>query len=74
MIRELALAQRLLRQKRTGANKLYSLHAPEVECISKGKAHKRYEFGVKVGWWLVSRSRSSSPRMHCRADPTMATP
>mgnify|MGYP001818664178 CR=1 len=30
-------------------NKLYSLHAPEVECISKGKAHKRYEFGVKVG-------------------------
>jgi len=32
-------------------SKLYleSLHAPEVECISKGKAHKRYEFGVKVG-------------------------
>jgi IS5 family transposase len=27
---------------------LYSLHAPEVECISKGKAHKKYEFGVKV--------------------------
>ena len=33
----------------TGANKLYSLHAPKVECVSKGKAHKRYEFGVKVG-------------------------
>ena len=29
-------------------NKLYSLHAPEVECISKGKAHKPYEFGVKA--------------------------
>ena len=28
--------------------KLYSVHAPEVECISKGKAHKRYEFGCKV--------------------------
>ena len=27
---------------------LYSLHAPEVECIGKGKAHKPYEFGVKV--------------------------
>jgi IS5 family transposase len=27
---------------------LYSLHAPEVECIAKGKAHKRYEFGCKV--------------------------
>ncbi len=29
--------------------KLYALHEPEVDCISKGKAHKRYEFGVKVG-------------------------
>jgi IS5 family transposase len=28
--------------------KLYSLHAPEVECIGKGKAHRPYEFGVKV--------------------------
>ena len=30
-------------------DKLYALHEPEVDCISKGKAHKRYEFGVKVG-------------------------
>lgn len=29
-------------------NKLYRLHAPEVVCISKGIAHKRYEFGCKV--------------------------
>jgi IS5 family transposase len=29
--------------------KLYSWHAPEVECISKGKSHNPYEFGVKVG-------------------------
>lgn len=29
-------------------NKLYALHAPEVECISKGKARTPYEFGVKV--------------------------
>ncbi|MCY7288882.1 MAG: hypothetical protein LH624_11695, partial [Cryobacterium sp.] len=29
-------------------NKLYALHAPEVECISKGKARNPYEFGVKV--------------------------
>ena len=28
--------------------KLYSWHAPEVECLAKGKTHKRYEFGVKV--------------------------
>ena len=29
-------------------DKLYVLHAPEVECISKGKARTPYEFGVKV--------------------------
>jgi transposase, IS5 family len=44
----LALAQRILTQKREDKNKVYSVHAPEVECISKGKAHKRYEFGVKA--------------------------
>jgi transposase, IS5 family len=40
--------QRLLTQQKTDKNKLYSIHAPEVECIAKGKANKRYEFGVKV--------------------------
>lgn len=45
----LAIANQLLAQQRTSKNKIYSLHAPEVECISKGKTHKRYEFGVKVG-------------------------
>jgi len=44
----MALTQRLLQQQRHDKNKLYSLHAPEVECLAKGKAHKRYEFGVKV--------------------------
>jgi IS5 family transposase len=34
---------------RSAANSnVYSLHAPEVECIGKGKPHKPYEFGVKV--------------------------
>ena len=41
-------ARRILNQKRTDTNKIYSWHAPEVECISKGKAHKPYEFGCKV--------------------------
>jgi IS5 family transposase len=45
----LSQAHRLLFQKkRQEAPKIYSLHAPEVECIAKGKAHKPYEFGVKV--------------------------
>lgn len=41
-------SERLLKQEKETPNKLYSLHAPEVECIAKGKAHKRYEFGCKV--------------------------
>jgi|TARA_B110000211_G_scaffold234699_1_gene305698 IS5 family transposase len=41
-------AQRLLKQTKKSNNKLYSLHEPHVDCISKGKAHKRYEFGVKA--------------------------
>jgi IS5 family transposase len=49
----LAKAQRLMTQtkhrKSKGMPKLYSWHAPETECISKGKARTPYEFGVKVG-------------------------
>jgi IS5 family transposase len=44
----LLLAHRLLKQEKHDKNKLYSIHEPEVECISKGKAHQRYEFGAKV--------------------------
>jgi len=43
-----ALVNRLLAQKPKDRRKLYSLHEPAVDCISKGKAHKRYEFGTKV--------------------------
>ncbi len=39
---------RILTQKIKDKNKLYAPHAPEVECISKGKARNPYEFGVKV--------------------------
>ena len=35
---------------------LYSVHAPEVECISRGKAYRRYEFGVKVSIAVTNRS------------------
>ena len=42
-------ARRVRDQKpRQRGPKIYSLHAPEVECIGKGKAHRPYEFGVKV--------------------------
>jgi len=46
---ELSLASSVRRQKKhQDAPKVYSLHASEVECIAKGKAHKSYEFGCKV--------------------------
>src|SRR6059036_3273748 len=48
-IKLLALARRVReQQQRQRGPKVYSLHAPEVECIGKGKAHRPYEFGVKV--------------------------
>jgi len=53
---ELSLARRLLTQEKHSKNKLYSLHAPEVECLCKGKAHKRYEFGVKASITVTNRS------------------
>ncbi len=44
----LSRVNRILTQQRKDKNKLYALHAPEVECISKGKTRTPYEFGVKV--------------------------
>jgi IS5 family transposase len=52
----MALTKRLLDQQRHDKMKLYALHAPEVECIAKGKAHKRYEFGVKASIATTNRS------------------
>ena len=41
-------AQRIYQQRTKDKNKLYAMHAPEVECIGKGKARQPYEFWVKV--------------------------
>jgi IS5 family transposase len=48
IIARLALVSQLLHQQPKGADKIYALHEPEVDCISKGKARVRYEFGCKV--------------------------
>jgi hypothetical protein len=42
------IIQKVLAQKKTDSNKIYSLHQSHVQCISKGKEHKKYEFGSKV--------------------------
>lgn len=41
-------AKKIHQQQKNDTDKIYSWHAPEVECIAKGKAHKPYEFGCKV--------------------------
>lgn len=51
---KLELAEKILTQSKDSKNKIYSIHSPEVECISKGKAHKRYEFGCKVSMVTTS--------------------
>ena len=48
IIAKLALVSQLLHQQPKGGDKIYALHEPEVDCISKGKARVRYEFGCKV--------------------------
>lgn len=55
LARELQMAKRLLSQQRHDTNKLYSLHEPHVACISKGKAHKKYEFGNKVSFCVTNK-------------------
>ena len=70
----LALARRLYRQKRHDKGKFYSVHAPEVECISKGKAHKRYEFGSKVALAVSSKGGWVLAAQALEGNPTTATP
>jgi transposase, IS5 family len=38
----------IVHQKKSDKNKVYSVHEPDVQCLSKGKEHKKYEFGCKV--------------------------
>ena len=51
----LETSRRIFTQQRQDKHKVYSVHEPDVECISKGKAHKRYEFGSKVSVATTSR-------------------
>ncbi len=55
LVEVIGLVNRLLAQKPKDKKKLYSLHEPAVDCISKGKAHKRYEFGTEVSVATTNR-------------------
>jgi len=53
---ELLLYQKILDQKKQDKNKVYSTHKPYTSCIAKGKAHKQYEFGNKIGIMINPKS------------------
>ena len=52
----LALAKKIHAQKRGDSEKIYSVHEPQVQCIAKGKAGKKYEFGNKVSLAVTSKN------------------
>ena len=49
----LALYEKVLNQKRQDSNKVYSLHEPHVKCYTKGKEHKKFEFGSKASFLVT---------------------
>jgi IS5 family transposase len=53
---DLALFQKVLSQKKDDSNKIYSLHEPQVKCFSKGKEHKKYEFGSKASFLITQKT------------------
>jgi transposase, IS5 family len=65
----LARVEQIYTQQKDSRHKCYSVHAPEVECIAKGKPHKRYEFGCKVvlvttsnpNWIVAIAARHRNP-------------
>jgi len=54
--RMLELAKRIHSQSKHDSGKVYSVHEPEVQCIAKGKAGKKYEFGNKVSLAVTSKN------------------
>lgn len=70
-LRPLWLGTRVMtQQRRDPLPKIYSLHAPEIECIGKGKAHKPYEFGVKVSTaTTLNRCKGGQFAVHAKALP-----
>jgi len=67
----LSRASQIRRQKqRQRGPKLYSWHAPETECIGKGKARAPYEFGVKVSLTTTNkRAKGGQFILHAKALP-----
>lgn len=73
-------AKHIHRQQKQDSGKCYSVHAPEVECIAKGKVHQRYEFGCKVAvvttahtnWIVAIEAHHGNPYDGATLKPALA--
>ena len=53
---QISIFKKVLLQTKDSKNKIYSLHEPEVYCMNKGKAHKKYEYGCKASIVLTQNT------------------
>ena len=67
--RTMLLSELVLTQEKHTKGKVYSLHAPEAECIAKGKAHQPYEFGVKTSLATTAHGGFVLGAMSCPGNP-----
>jgi len=54
--KQIEIFNKILKQKKEDKDKIYSIHEPEAYCISKGKEHKKYEFGAKASIVITKNS------------------
>ena len=65
----ITIFEKVLAQKKDDREKIYSLHALEVACIAKGKAHKKYEFGSKVSFSTAQKSNVIVAAVNFKGNP-----
>ena len=67
--KELELYKKAIGQKKDDRDKVYSLHEPQVSCIAKGKAHKKYGFGSKAVFVRGSKTGVVTAACNFRGNP-----
>jgi IS5 family transposase len=71
--KQLENCKKIITQKKTDTNKIYSLHEPDTACIAKGKAHKKFEFGSKVSFAVVPKANIIVGVMNFNGNPHDST-
>lgn len=63
------IIEKILKQTRESKDKIYSIHEPDVDCISKGKVHKKYEFGCKASFVITHKEGLALSAMAFHKNP-----